>query len=104
MKWPTLATSRLRERDARQAERADVSKSNQQKPEMGLGLSRNGREISLLRGWTPERSLPAKTLLSVACENIRFSSARNVLSDEERGETDVFACYVECAPLPFPSG
>ena len=38
MKWPTLATSRLRERDARQAERADVSKSNQQKPETGFGI------------------------------------------------------------------
>ena len=40
----------------------------------------------------------------LACENIRFSSlfvaedvargGRNVLSDEERGETDVFAGYV----------
>ena len=44
---------------------------------------------------------------TLACENIRFSSlfvaedgfarrnetARNVLSDEERGETDVFAGY-----------
>ena len=36
----------------------------------------------------------------VACENIRFSSlfaakdvSRNVLSDEEGGETDVFAGY-----------
>ena len=38
MKWPTLATSRLRERDAHQAERADVSKSNQQKPETGFGI------------------------------------------------------------------
>ena len=38
MKWPTLATSRLRERDARQAERADVSESNQQKPETGFGI------------------------------------------------------------------
>ena len=36
MEWPTLATSRLRERDARQAERADVSKSNQQKTGNGL--------------------------------------------------------------------
>ena len=46
-----------------------------------------------------------RVALRVACENIRFSSlfvtedvsccssARNVLSDEERGETDVFAGY-----------
>ena len=38
MKWPTLTTSRLRETDARQAERADVSKSNQQKTETGFGI------------------------------------------------------------------
>ena len=38
MKWPTLATSRPRERDARQAELAEVSKSNQQKPETGFGI------------------------------------------------------------------
>ena len=41
-----------------------------------------------------------KVVLPVACENIRFSSlfaagdaSRNVPSDEERGETDVFAGY-----------
>ena len=41
-----------------------------------------------------------KVMLPVACENIRFSSlfaagdvSRNVPSDEERGETDVFAGY-----------
>ena len=40
------------------------------------------------------------TLSRLACENIRFSSlfvardvSRNVPSDEERGETDVFAGY-----------
>lgn len=49
MKWPTLATSRPRERDARQAELADVSKSNRRKRKRALGLSRNGREISLLK-------------------------------------------------------
>ena len=42
---------------------------------------------------------PSKTETHLACENIRFSSlfaagdvsARNVPSDKERGETDVFA-------------
>ena len=32
---------------------------------------------------------------SVACENIRRSSSRNVPSGEERGETDVFAGYMQ---------
>ena len=51
----------------------------------------------------------------LACENIRFSSlfvaedvsARNVLSDEERGETDVFAGYCKAGNstlLGFKSG
>ena len=42
-----------------------------------------------------ERLTP-RTPIWMACENIRFSSlfvARNVPSDEERGETDVFAGY-----------
>ena len=48
MKWPKLATSRLRERDARQAERADVSLTSRNRKRV-LGLSTNGREICLLK-------------------------------------------------------
>ena len=48
-------------------------------------------------------SLRRRVAINLACENIRFSSlfvavdvsARNVLSDEERGETDVFAGYYQ---------
>ena len=47
--------------------------------------------------WTIFLSQFWSTLMGVACENIRF--ARNVLSDEERGETDVFADYDGCHPL-----
>ena len=32
-------------------------------------------------------------MLTLACENIRFSSLFTSLSGEERGETDVFAGY-----------
>ena len=41
-----------------------------------------------------ERLTP-RTPIWIACENIRFSFSvsRNVPSDEERGETDVFAGY-----------
>ena len=48
MKWSTLATSRLSERDPRQAERADVSLTSRNR-KRALGLSRNGREICLLK-------------------------------------------------------
>ena len=44
----------------------------------------------------------------LACENIRFSSlfaagdvSRNVAIGEERGETDVFAGYVNVGPAVF---
>ena len=53
---------------------------------------------------TAPLSLLLLLILLVACENISFcslfaaSSARNVPSGEERGETDVFAGYPSCYP------
>ena len=55
--------------------------------------------VAVLSAWLPlETAKFFKTRDRLACENIRFSSlfaagdvSRNVSSDEERGETDVFA-------------
>ena len=62
---------------------------------MGCRYLRAGAEQVSLEPRLAMISLTSKTLY-IACENIRFSSlfaARNVPSDEERGETDVFAGY-----------